>query len=611
MTKSKLQKSKPLSKTAQEELKKYDLDIQVGNYVIEENGNIFRISAILAKGIDLEDYDDEDDEWCRYGTIDYDDFKRKYTKLDKPIEDYEKELFEAMKNPDALIMKDIVPSDSTDIVLQSDKQNVLQLKSRLDGMERQVSILASILNRKREEMLSILHDYRDKIEKVTKVIHTIELYLGINEDIIQIAEGIPAPAEEPITIRQLVLFMDEEYGDAEEGGLDFHRIEEFDQWIVSNAKYYNQVLPESKGIVCLRVRRNDKYYSENVFVNAFMNANNHKSYLLIRNGQNFYRIWANVAMGERLIPRRKELDLKKPDESFARSDNEEIEEKAFTYKQKALLLQGLIDRTDIFKPHPLGINIFKPETYQNMVRLILDDEQTLPSGRVSFREWQKSINNKIERGTRILWIAKIFGENHGWDTGTDRFDIYYREYHVPKRPPTSIYSVEEVGRKRPNEKIDMRQCKIIYNPKDIVYDNSWRAWDERIEDHTRKRGVGIWFYKEEDFILNYDLVDLNDVEFYLQSRVDRPNYLDMIPVLKEIKKKRLEEIAYEKQFVEALGKRMAQEHQEDEKEIIALIWKHVSWWKTKVIWKRPILEDDSKAWRMIRQKVENQIRPKA
>jgi len=49
---------------------------------------------------------------------------------------------------------------------------------------------------------------------------------------------------------------------------------------------------------------------------------------------------------------------------------------------------------------------------------------------------------------------------------------------------------------------------------------------------------------------------------------------------------------------------MAIELKCDEKEI----WKAVDWWKHKVIWKRPIRQDDAKAWRMIKGRINREIK---
>ena len=63
-----------------------------------------------------------------------------------------------------------------------------------------------------------------------RVITTIELYLGINEELFCIQEGAKAHVDTPITFRQGVLYMDEEIGHWKDGGLDYTNIEWFDTW---------------------------------------------------------------------------------------------------------------------------------------------------------------------------------------------------------------------------------------------------------------------------------------------------------------------------------------------------------------------------------------------
>ena len=609
--------TKTVSNTAQALMKTNEVQVSIGDTVIKiRDGDILIVKAITKKGITLFSKNFDGDEY-QYGDIDFKDFKNKYVVLTKAIEEYEQDLLEALKNPSSLILKDTIPSDTTALVVQNSSENILQLQSRLQAMEKHISVMTAILENKRNALQGVLRKYTEAVTKVTKVIHTLELYLGINEDIVQIGEGIPAPETEPISIRQQVLYMDEEFGDYRNGGLDFHNLEEFDAWIVGDSKNYTRVIPEAKGVVCLRVRRKDKEYSEHPITNFFMNVENHKAYFLIRNGMNFYRIWADVEVGSRIFPRKDELDPKKQGDRWGSYYEKELEEKAFTYKQKAMLLQGLIDRTEIFNPKALGLSVFKPESYKDGIRLIVDDELLLPSGRMSFRDWQQDINSKIERGTRILWTLGHNGRGYSVKDNADRFERYYREYNIPALPAVDVYSVVEVSLKdsdNASERLySYRGCKntgkIIYNPKDTVYDNSWKHWSERVDDHVRKKSLGIWFGFDEYFILNYDLISLEDVEFYLENRTDRPNYMEMMPILRNIKKLRLKEIEFEKQFVDAMADRLLDAGAvfANKNEVVKQLWTAVEWWKRKVIWKRPLTKDDSKAWRMIRQRVTKEM----
>ena len=116
----------------------------------------------------------------------------------------------------------------------------------------------------------------------------MELYVGLKESVKHIKEGKPAPADTPITIRQLLLYMDEEtLFDYKSGGMDFKSLDHFDKWVVK-AKNLNRILPEQRGVVAMQIRRGEKDYGEaNSLLEAWNqyldNAANKWTYLLIRN----------------------------------------------------------------------------------------------------------------------------------------------------------------------------------------------------------------------------------------------------------------------------------------------------------------------------------------
>jgi len=58
------------------------------------------------------------------------------------------------------------------------------------------------------------------------------------------------------------------------------------------------------------------------------------------------------------------------------------------------------------------------------------------------------------------------------------------------------------------------------------------------------------------------------------------------------------EIANEEKFVNLLVKELAC--------TTSIIWEAVEWWKNKVEFKRPLDQDDQKAWRMIKQRAGTQ-----
>jgi hypothetical protein len=389
--------------------------------------------------------------------------------------------------------------------------------------------------------------------------------------------------------------------------------------------------------------------------------NKYRTYLLIRNGECLYRVYTeNIVILPRLFPKRDELQklMEEIQKENLRSWDEEkkkdnIDDLVHQYKKRAILLQGLVDRTDVFHPLPVDkINIFDMSNLEGKVNFIYDDEATLPSGRLSFWDWHKEINSKIGKGSRVL-ITGFDGKN---DEVKDRIYYYTTNYVSP--PSVGIYEVEEYLHKgtKSMKRSDFENLKvewdkrgikyeitnvrekvyhinyqessfphkekpgyvpiyedevtvrstyihltILYNPGDTVY-GPWGTYDP----HDRKKRIRLRIYPTDDFVLNYDQISLEDINFYLTSRVDRPNYLKMLPLLDDVKNWRIEELENEKNFAKMVYAQVYQKlKKQTEEYIYQKILEAIDWWKFKNMWKRPIDKDDTKALRMITNRILN------
>ena len=156
-------------------------------------------------------------------------------------------------------------------------------------------------------------------------------------------------------------------------------------------------------------------------------------------------------------------------------------------------------------------------------------------------------------------------------------------------PQTGLYVVVDIGKVGTYHGYDF---KFLYLPGDKI----WRGWDR--EEGERKKRIGFWCFSDE--VLNYDQLDLEDIEFYINCRTERRNYLDMMPILYQLRKDRLEELEREKLFVQLVVQRNSIAEED--------VWKAVDWWKFKNKWKRPIDQDDAKALRMIERKLKGKIK---
>jgi len=292
---------------------------------------------------------------------------------------------------------------------------------------------------------------RGKMEEVEGRIFALELYAGLAEQAKQIADGQPADKDEPIAVRQMMLYMDEEaLFDLDSGGMDWRKLDEFDEWVAKPSNR-DRILPEQRGIVAMRVRRHNKDYPIPTSIGGFFallddTERNMKTYLLLRNGSRLYRLASEVEFTPRLIPLRTEFD--KPfvsrsynwkksdyDETLVTPDDFEYDEHAGKFKKEVLhynrvlfLIQGLLDRSEVFSPHPV-INMADDAHLERHMRWIRDEEDALPSANPpKWDEYLADLNSTLAVGDEVYCNHSAIDE----DTGRPKKDK--RGYNVASRP---------------------------------------------------------------------------------------------------------------------------------------------------------------------------------
>ena len=576
------------------------------------------------------------------------------------------------------------------------KENVMEI------LRKKEESLANV----RESLNSAIAVFKKEMEKIEKLILTLEIYMGVNEDILQIREGQPAKLEEPIHFRQMQLFMDEEFGDTKNGGLDFQRLEDFDKWLSEDNTRFEKLVPEEKCVVIMRPRRfmKDRRHTGLAFnIIKEMEDADKRFYVLIRNGENLYRIWTrNIDLQNRLFPKRIELQTMMDElykleiernKTTRESDFKRITEKiedveggVFNYKKNMLLLQGLVVRTQVFAPIPEQLNVLDIRTHSNpdgspRIVFIYDEEMTLQDGRPSYNEWRTEACKRVKKGSRI--VVAVNGYSKYSD---DRFSIKWEHDHsAPPMPPHGVYELKEYSETKqrrvtewiPHEKwleiekgyklekkknsrfkpkyfetghmklvnplgsehglaseykkeaVEVYQkdengweikedyiektLRISYNPKDTVYAGRV-AFDDGSYSRERRTNITFIVYPEKDnFVINYDTLLKNDIDYYLGDRVQRVNYLEMMPILMELRDKLEAEAKEEQLFVLNLCSRLHLELKDFNlslEQIEERVWKSVGWYKNDLarVWKRPLSKDEAKAWQLIQQEAKRLIR---
>lgn len=562
-------------------------------------------------------------EWSSYGDTRIEEFARHlsgsnpdYVKLYAPIEELEARSIDEMLRLEAeyLSQNQQEAAAGTSLTLRHSKEHLEAIRDSIDAKRNRITVTKRLIERKVRAMQYMAEGLYKQLQYVTKIIEVGELYLGIREQIYHIRQGEPAPIGTPITFHQLVLYMDEEAGDiewrGEHQGIDFQSIEAFDEWLLKD-NHVDTILPEPKGIVFLKVTRQERDYHPNPFFNAEMKAKNRRAYALIKNGGNVYRIWTVLPLETRLFPSNEEWAMLEEgeveDSTYAarsafgiggggttRKDADGAEKRTFSYRRNMALVQGLLDRTEVFQPMPGIVNLFDLDSYEGMIQLIRDDEPSLTSGRLSYRDWKKALNSVIQRGSRVF-LAPIPRHYRSDDGLNDRYLVYYRPGNLPPAPAPGVYSVEEVLSEKDLGQFDEKgKFRILYNPKDEVLAGGWGSFDY----HERKKSISFLLNPSDPFVLNYDGLDIDEIDYHISNRRERRHYLDMLPVLHGIRLALIEERAYEQEFARLL--------QEKHGYPLEAIQEAIQWWKDKVIWKRPIGKDDAKAWRMIKRRLNKQ-----
>jgi hypothetical protein len=481
-------------------------------------------------------------------------------------------------------------STSTAIVtsnaMTQQKHEISLVKAKVDqvalAMTNKQKRLMSLLEEQKHALERRLEPMKQMVERLNEGVYTINLFLGVGESLTQIAKGEPASAEDKVFIRQQVLYMDEECRyDPDKGGLDFATLDKFDEWLLKSKSHVDQILPEKKGVIALQVRRNEKDYGS-PWANQ-RNAENIKSYFLIRNGENLWRIHADIRVGDHLFPKRGEFD----DFFFERDYRGRIDGPALRagtmefnkamkdadahrrhFMRILLILQGLFDRTEIFAPITSRPNLLDRREQSEVFEFISDAEMLLPDGRKRFFEWLQEVNSTLMVGHRVCGVFDTYGAY---------------QTHCPKERSLSKYAWPKNGDIFVIDRAERDGFVFLFDRED------WRG--------SPTRRASFLVYRSDKFIINIDGASIEDMEFYLNSRLDRPEYLHLVPLLRTAIKTKRQEKATEAPFRALLVGHVSKGNPTAQVEKV--VDELIEWYKFKNKNHRALSKDDRKAYTMI------------
>lgn len=463
-------------------------------------------------------------------------------------------------------------------------------------LERQRLAVEADFRQRKSELEARMAPLREQMQQLTEVAWTVDLYLGRDEEVQLLVDGEPAPADTPLTIRQNVLAADEEslvlIGN---GGVDAESMDAFLAWIAADPANRNRVVPDQRSVVAVVPTRRQRNYGS-AGANAAMDAANAQTHWILRNGERLYVMTTDFVAQDRILPLESEFvtffntrhfgDAPGPmlpgSEEWIRAEKA-ADSRRRHFMRAMLILQGIVDRSVVFHPLPEGgLNLMALESQTSgKVRVINESDRVLTDGREAFHVWQRRLNSMLRPGHRV-----VLGRPE------DGFEITPEHASAPPvNTPLNIAGRHSSG-----------GLKITYDRTDQV----WQSYEEPIPGRPGWVSTGHRFapaktrasvrIRETDYcMLPFDLASTQDLEYYLNSRAARTDYINMVPVLRSALEARRAEEEAEAPLRRALVSTAMAEHGLDEDRAQAVVDEACSVFKTGSTWGRALHSDEAAA----------------
>lgn len=505
------------------------------------------------------------------------------------------------------------PADTEELMATGSRQQVealLDESEKMQNMLEEIRLTADIIieNKKAElearlnEMEGFLKEMNKKVENLVKIITVLNLYTGKTVDLHVITEGEPADPYELLSLRQRILFMDEELCAELDHEADYQDVPLFFETLKDPA-FRDIIVPEQRCIVAVKPKRRPmQYRSGDPYYDAARENWNRHTYFVLRNGENLWWLESDdLEVWDSTFPHSDfeetfQKKIQDPGTSFKDSLRKDHENVRYRTTKYMVFLQGLIDAKDILAPMKQHPNIMKHQG----IELIRDDKNLIGTGRMKWEEFRNEKNKLIRRGTRILYDGGgVYRDgNTKWNSGGDFTKDYKYEYSKPQTPGWGVYHADNyecIQRYEYGEPVRGKANYLVfrYLPGDTVWTRGLYGYDE-----TERKNRVAWKY-EPRHVLNYDAVTTEELQGYLSDRTLREDFREVMPMLKKTLLEKRKEEADEKAFKDLVA---AEERKRTGQECPAeRIDQAVAWWKEKVIFTRPLRSDDAKAYKMILQ----------
>lgn len=482
-------------------------------------------------------------------------------------------------------------------------------------MARRREAMEAELRRAQAELQAQMAPLLAQIEQMKEISWTVDLYLGRDETLRLIRDGVPAPVDTPITIRQRVLVMAEEsllMMGTKSTGMTAEDLPEFIDWLCSDDANLNRVLPEPRGVVVMVPTRVESR-TGNPWEDAAKDAANEASYWLLRNGERLYLLTVDpeLRVRNRVLPLRDEFiqvfdqrlfgfgsDRSRPVEPGSEEwldMQKRADARRRHYMRIMLVLQGIADRTPAWHPLPGGhvnlLSVAAQDSGQVVLFTDADPTNQLTDGREDFRTWQRRLNALLRPGLRVIVATSSEGFSAERETDYDGRVIYGRHSRLYPRnasyPPSDTPLLAE---ERRDGGLVLRYDRTdhVYRSNVPVPDRPGYVYSGQMATAPTRRASCL-VRADDTWVLPFDLAAVEDLEYYLNSGENRSkHFLTMVPAVQTALAAKRAEAEAEAPFRRLLADVLTAEGAEDPTGEVDRL---VHWWKIAKTWSKPLNGD--------------------
>jgi hypothetical protein len=421
----------------------------------------------------------------------------------------------------------------------NDKIAIIQQKT--DDIKNIINQLSLYYDEFAASAIAKTQHIQDQVSVIKRGIESLDLYLLKDVVIDVISSGESADKKEKLSLTRKKLYMNEElslFSDSD-SEFDLYQQEDFFQVLIKEKKLVQQIFPTERCAVLMGINRVQVNYG-NAFDNYRLNKINKETFILIRDGENIYRVCSPVAShlsSEKFFPTLEEVnsifkdwnhnDINYDDVKF--TDKLSLHENVSVhYKRLLILLCGLDHHKNIFGnfyDEPKSLNFVSLDFQDKYIKFIFDDSSDCNFGYAelpSFTQWLREKNKYLSSGSSIIvrlgWVVNSYTAPFMFSNCEDSKKMLYKLKDDPSYRLSLVYTGE-----KGLEVIE----KVVKNEIDYFFGNN-----KKTKEYNCHISLSSRYFNRSDAFLCIDDVSSKELKLFLGSRSFRSMYIDNIELIK-------------------------------------------------------------------------------